>query len=122
LALRHARNARERRIDKILWSVAVSGTIVLAALALPRFMPLGRYQLASVSPQTAVVAIRFAELATPDVITRFLETYEMSRIEEPPINGMHSFRLSGRTVSPDELTDRLSRMRQESVVDLIAVK
>jgi hypothetical protein len=116
-------NMKYRRTVIIAWSIVAAELMVLAAVAMPRLLARDTYQLPSVAQQQgAVIAIRFVGQATPADINHFLETHNVSIIDEPQTSGFNRVRISDTPLPPGELTERISRLAQEKIVELIAAK
>jgi hypothetical protein len=106
----------------LFWSILAMEMVALTVVATPRLLGKGTYQLASAPQQGTVVAIRFAQEATLADITDFLKAYKASIIVDQHATGFHRVRVSDAPLSAEELSDRLTRMKQEKIVDLIATQ
>lgn len=81
----------------------------------------GNYGVASIEPDGALVAVRFAPQASVADITKFLEAYKASVVGGPLQPGeLYKLRVSNAVLPQDEITKIVRRMTQEKVVGFAA--
>jgi anti-sigma-K factor RskA len=81
----------------------------------------GNYGVASVEPDGALVAVRFAPQASAADITKFLQAYKASVVGGPLQPGeLYKLRISNAVLPQDEITRIVHRMAAEKVVGFAA--
>jgi hypothetical protein len=80
------------------------------------------YQTASASAPAAgaFVAVRFAAQASMEDVIKFLDAYQASLADGPRPGNMFRVRIGDTTLPPQELTQIVSRMGKEKVVEFAA--
>lgn len=127
--LTRARLKFDRLVSKIgshvlLFSLAAAIVVVLmeAGLKTPPVKVSGEgYELASSSPESHVLAVRFASNASLVDITKFLEAYNASPFEGPGPGGYYKLRIASTSLRQEEIKALIGRMAQENVVEFVAV-
>jgi hypothetical protein len=78
------------------------------------------YELASVSIEIPVLAVRFAPNASLVEITKFLDAYKASVFDGPTPGGFYKLRIASTSLPQGEIKAIIGRMAQEKVVDFVA--
>ena len=80
------------------------------------------YQTASAPATGRIVAVRFVAQASAADIDHFLRTYQASMVEAASKDGSYRIRISDGPLPQDALADVVARMRQDKIVDFIALR
>jgi len=80
----------------------------------------GGYELASVSTESSVLAVRFSPNASLIDITKFLDAYKASLFEGPGPGGVYKLRIASTSQPQLEIRALIGRMEKEKVVEFIA--
>ena len=106
----------------ILWLIGAAVLAVSVPTAI-RTVHLGQqhegYQTASAPAAGAFVAIRFAAQASMEDVSKFLEAYHASLADGPRPGNMFRVRIGDTALPPPELTQIVSRMGKEKVVEFV---
>ena len=78
------------------------------------------YRTASAAAGDVAVAVRFVPQASPETIGEFLDRYNASMTAGPGSGGFYRLRLSDPHLPKEELAKLVTRMMQESIVELAA--
>ncbi len=109
----------------ILWLIGAAVLTISVPTAI-KTVHLGQehdgYQTASAAAPApgAFVAVRFAAQASMEDVTKFLAAYHASLADGPRPGNMFRVRIGDTTLPPPELTQIVSRMGKEKVVEFVA--
>ena len=104
-------------------SVVAAALVAQAVVATVLMQDKKTYEVASAPTQVgALVAVRFVAQASAGDITKFLETNKAKIVDGPRPGGFFRVRIAETAMPQDELVKRVSSMRQEKVVDLVALQ
>jgi hypothetical protein len=78
------------------------------------------YRTASAAADEQNVAVRFIPQASPEAISEFLDRYKAAETGSPRSGGFYRLRLSNPRLPKEELAKLVTRMMQESIVELAA--
>jgi hypothetical protein len=121
------------RLRVVTWSIVAVAIAVLAVLTVEgeRWAPSmttwaptsgATYQTASAPNTGTIFAVRFATQATETDIKDFLANYKASIVGPARSGGFYRLRISDATIPQEELATLVARMKQERVIDFIAVQ
>jgi hypothetical protein len=97
--------------------IAIQGAVMAMLMIVSQDMI---YQTASAPGEHGIVAVRFAPQVSPAVIAEFLDRYEAEVIGIPRQSGFYRMRIREQYLQDNELSAVVSRMMQESIVELAA--
>ena len=80
----------------------------------------GKYEVASVAPEDAAVAVRFVSTASIADISMFLHAYGASIVHGPGPGGLYRLRVADTALHQGELTEIARRMTQEKIIAVAA--
>jgi hypothetical protein len=103
-------------------AAAALGIVVQAALmTILMIVSKGEsYRIASAPADEQNVAVRFIPQASPEAISEFLDRYKAAETGSPRSGGFYRLRLSDPRLPKEELAKLVTRMMQESIVELAA--
>ena len=106
----------------ILWLIGAAVLVISVPTAI-RTVHLGQqrdgYQTASAPTAGAFVGVRFAAQASMEDVSKFLDAYHASFADGQRLGNMFRVRIADTALPPQELTQIVSRMGKEKVVELV---